>query len=106
MLPLLLDWERIENSESSPSSFSLSFIRVHCSLASIRAKVWMARTTSTLFDVKQYCTDIEHLFYKVRKGEKREGWKMVDDMSISLDVASIRTKSRGRSHHRWNCRII
>ncbi|GMS89216.1 hypothetical protein PENTCL1PPCAC_11391, partial [Pristionchus entomophagus] len=34
-------------------------------LASIRAKVWMARTTSTLFDVKQYCTDIEHLFYKM-----------------------------------------
>ncbi|ULU01181.1 hypothetical protein L3Y34_001504 [Caenorhabditis briggsae] len=30
-------------------------------LASMRAKVWMARTTSTLFDVKQYCHDMEDL---------------------------------------------
>lgn len=30
-------------------------------LASMRAKVWMARTTSTLFDVKQYCYDMEDL---------------------------------------------
>jgi protein O-GlcNAc transferase len=34
-------------------------------LNQIRAKVWRARTTSTLFDVKQYCTDIEDLFYKI-----------------------------------------
>lgn len=30
-------------------------------LAAVRAKVWMARTTSTLFDVKQYCHDMEDL---------------------------------------------
>ncbi|EFP09230.1 CRE-OGT-1 protein [Caenorhabditis remanei] len=30
-------------------------------LAAMRAKVWMARTTSTLFDVKQYCHDMEDL---------------------------------------------
>ncbi|CAJ0942501.1 unnamed protein product, partial [Mesorhabditis belari] len=36
-------------------------------LAIMRTKVWKARTTSTLFDVKQYCTDIETLFYTMWK---------------------------------------
>uniref|UniRef100_A0A0K0EYK9 Probable UDP-N-acetylglucosamine--peptide N-acetylglucosaminyltransferase SPINDLY n=1 Tax=Strongyloides venezuelensis TaxID=75913 RepID=A0A0K0EYK9_STRVS len=34
-------------------------------LNQIRAKVWKARTTSTLFNVKQYCTDLEGLFYEM-----------------------------------------
>ncbi|KAL3115763.1 hypothetical protein niasHT_007768 [Heterodera trifolii] len=32
-----------------------------------RAKVWKARTTSTLFDVKQYCTDMENLLHRIWK---------------------------------------
>ncbi|KAK6013215.1 tetratricopeptide repeat protein [Ostertagia ostertagi] len=32
-------------------------------LSAIRAKVWKARTTSTLFNVKQYCTDMETLLH-------------------------------------------
>ncbi|CAK5116305.1 unnamed protein product [Meloidogyne enterolobii] len=36
-----------------------------------RAKVWKARTTSTLFDVKQYCTDFENLLYRI--------WKRYED---------------------------
>ncbi|EYC21018.1 hypothetical protein Y032_0020g185 [Ancylostoma ceylanicum] len=32
-------------------------------LSAIRAKVWKARTTSTLFNVKQYCTDMESLLH-------------------------------------------
>ncbi|CAD6188370.1 unnamed protein product [Caenorhabditis auriculariae] len=32
-------------------------------LAGVRAKVWKARTTSTLFDVKQYCMDLENLVH-------------------------------------------
>lgn len=43
------------------------------SLRQMRAKVWKARTTTTLFDIKQYCTDMEDLFYKMwsrfEKGE-------------------------------------
>lgn len=35
------------------------------SLSDTRAKVWKARTTSTLFDVRQYCKDLEDLFYKI-----------------------------------------
>ncbi|CAI4229118.1 unnamed protein product [Auanema sp. JU1783] len=34
-------------------------------LSNIRAKVWKARTTSTLFNVKQYCTDLEDLYSKM-----------------------------------------
>lgn len=41
------------------------------SLNQIRAKVWKARTTSTLFDVKQYCRDMENLLYKI--------WKRYDE---------------------------
>lgn len=37
------------------------------SLNQIRAKVWRSRSNSTLFDVKQYCTDFEDLFYKIWK---------------------------------------
>lgn len=37
------------------------------SLNQIRAKVWKARTTSTLFDVRQYCQDMENLLYKIWK---------------------------------------
>jgi hypothetical protein len=37
------------------------------SLNQTRAKVWMARTTSTLFDVKQYCTDFERLLHAIWK---------------------------------------
>ncbi|EGT53159.1 CBN-OGT-1 protein [Caenorhabditis brenneri] len=36
-------------------------------LASMRAKVWMARTTSTLFNVKQYCHDMEDLLEQMWK---------------------------------------
>ncbi|KAI6172414.1 Protein O-GlcNAc transferase [Aphelenchoides besseyi] len=36
-------------------------------LATTRAKVWKARTTSTLFDVRQYCSDFEDLYYKIWK---------------------------------------
>ncbi|VDL87117.1 unnamed protein product [Nippostrongylus brasiliensis] len=32
-------------------------------LSTIRAKVWKARTTSTLFNVKQYCSDMETLLH-------------------------------------------
>lgn len=32
------------------------------SLRGIRARVWKARSTSTLFDVRQYCADIESLY--------------------------------------------
>jgi protein O-GlcNAc transferase len=34
-------------------------------LSQIRAKVWKSRTTSTLFDIKQYCTDLEDLFHRI-----------------------------------------
>ncbi|KAK0418691.1 hypothetical protein QR680_013716 [Steinernema hermaphroditum] len=34
-------------------------------LSQTRAKVWKARTTSTLFNCKQYCTDLEHLYHKI-----------------------------------------
>ncbi|KFD57447.1 hypothetical protein M514_01550 [Trichuris suis] len=34
-------------------------------LRRIRAKVWKARTTTTLFDVKQYCIDMENLYFKM-----------------------------------------
>jgi len=40
-------------------------------LIQIRAKVWKARTTSTLFDVKQYCIDFENLLHKI--------WKRYED---------------------------
>uniref|UniRef100_A0A8R1HGY9 protein O-GlcNAc transferase n=1 Tax=Caenorhabditis japonica TaxID=281687 RepID=A0A8R1HGY9_CAEJA len=36
-------------------------------LQTTRAKVWKARTTSTLFDVKQYCRDMEDLLEKMWK---------------------------------------
>nr|AAB63465.1 O-linked GlcNAc transferase [Caenorhabditis elegans] len=36
-------------------------------LANMRAKVWMARTSSTLFDVKQYCHDMEDLLGQMWK---------------------------------------
>ncbi|VDO92358.1 unnamed protein product [Soboliphyme baturini] len=34
-------------------------------LRRIRAKVWKVRTSCTLFDVKQYCNDLEDLYYKM-----------------------------------------
>uniref|UniRef100_A0A915B7I1 protein O-GlcNAc transferase n=1 Tax=Parascaris univalens TaxID=6257 RepID=A0A915B7I1_PARUN len=34
-------------------------------LSQIRAKVWKARTTSTLFDVRQYCADMEQLLHRM-----------------------------------------
>jgi len=34
-------------------------------LRQIRAKVWKARTTSTLFDVRQFCHDLEDLMMKM-----------------------------------------
>lgn len=34
-------------------------------LSQIRAKVWKARTTCTLFDVRQYCTDFENLLHRI-----------------------------------------
>ncbi|CAD5222732.1 unnamed protein product [Bursaphelenchus xylophilus] len=34
-------------------------------LADVRTKVWKARTTSTLFNVRQYCSDMEDLFHKI-----------------------------------------
>jgi protein O-GlcNAc transferase len=40
-------------------------------LADIRAKVWKARTTSTLFSVKQYCTDIENLYQKLWRRQEQ-----------------------------------
>ncbi|CAB3402561.1 unnamed protein product [Caenorhabditis bovis] len=36
-------------------------------LSGLRAKVWKARTTSTLFDVKQYCRDMEALLHQMWK---------------------------------------
>uniref|UniRef100_A0A8R1Y0I7 protein O-GlcNAc transferase n=2 Tax=Onchocerca TaxID=6281 RepID=A0A8R1Y0I7_ONCVO len=36
-------------------------------LSQIRAKVWKARTTSTLFNVRQYCSDMERLLHKMWK---------------------------------------
>uniref|UniRef100_A0A914DGF5 protein O-GlcNAc transferase n=1 Tax=Acrobeloides nanus TaxID=290746 RepID=A0A914DGF5_9BILA len=36
-------------------------------LSQIRAKVWKSRTTSTLFNVRQYCTDMENLIHKIWK---------------------------------------
>uniref|UniRef100_A0A183D7Z9 Glyco_transf_41 domain-containing protein n=1 Tax=Gongylonema pulchrum TaxID=637853 RepID=A0A183D7Z9_9BILA len=36
-------------------------------LSQIRAKVWKARTTSTLFNVRQYCADMERLLHKMWK---------------------------------------
>ncbi|CAI5445411.1 unnamed protein product [Caenorhabditis angaria] len=36
-------------------------------LSSLRAKVWKARMTSTLFDVKQYCKDMEDLLHQMWK---------------------------------------
>lgn len=40
-------------------------------LRQIRAKVWKARTTSTLFDVKQYCTDMENLLHAIWQKHER-----------------------------------
>uniref|UniRef100_A0A915CTP7 O-GlcNAc transferase C-terminal domain-containing protein n=1 Tax=Ditylenchus dipsaci TaxID=166011 RepID=A0A915CTP7_9BILA len=40
-------------------------------LAQTRAKVWKSRTTCTLFDVRQYCSDLERLFYRI--------WKRYED---------------------------
>jgi len=36
-------------------------------LSQTRAKVWKARTTSTLFNVKQYCSDLENLLQRIWK---------------------------------------
>lgn len=36
-------------------------------LSQIRAKVWKARTTSTLFNVRQYCADMEALLHRMWK---------------------------------------
>uniref|UniRef100_A0AC35TIE6 TPR_REGION domain-containing protein n=1 Tax=Rhabditophanes sp. KR3021 TaxID=114890 RepID=A0AC35TIE6_9BILA len=36
-------------------------------LTSIRTKVWKSRTTSTLFNIKQYCTDLEDLVHAIWK---------------------------------------
>ncbi|KAI1713615.1 glycosyl transferase family 41 domain-containing protein [Ditylenchus destructor] len=41
------------------------------SLSQMRAKVWKSRTTSTLFDVRQYCVDLEKLFHRI--------WKRYED---------------------------
>jgi hypothetical protein len=46
------------------------------SLNQTRAKVWKARTTSTLFDIKQYCTDFENLLYRI--------WKRYEDGIILI----------------------
>lgn len=37
------------------------------SLSQMRAKVWKARTTSTLFNVRQYCADMEQLLHRMWK---------------------------------------
>lgn len=56
---------------------------VRFSLKQIRAKVWKARTTSTLFDVKQYCRDMEDLLYRMWR--RFEGGTEPDHLLIEND---------------------
>ncbi|CAJ0580940.1 unnamed protein product, partial [Mesorhabditis spiculigera] len=42
-------------------------------LAMLRTKVWKARTTSTLFDVRQYCMDLESLYKVMWQRTERGG---------------------------------
>uniref|UniRef100_A0A914X6Z0 protein O-GlcNAc transferase n=1 Tax=Plectus sambesii TaxID=2011161 RepID=A0A914X6Z0_9BILA len=53
-------------------------------LAQTRAKVWMARTTSTLFDVRQYCVDMEDVLYRMwkRYEQSQEPDHLVDGPNI------------------------
>lgn len=59
-------------------------------LNQIRAKVWKARTTSTLFNVKQYCTDLEGLFYEM--------WKRYEEGLPVDHITSIRQSSPSNTY--------
>ncbi|VDO05664.1 unnamed protein product [Haemonchus placei] len=55
-------------------------------LSAIRAKVWKARTTSTLFNVKQYCTDMETLLHTMwRRYEEGRPVDHITQGSVQVD---------------------
>jgi protein O-GlcNAc transferase len=49
---------------------------LYFSLNQTRAKVWKARTTSTLFDVLQYCSDFENLLHRI--------WRRYEDGLLTI----------------------
>ena len=55
----------------SPQRMTNTFI-FFFSLKAMRAKVWHSRTTSTLFDTKNYALSLEKLFWRMWKRHEQE----------------------------------
>ncbi|VDM41270.1 unnamed protein product [Toxocara canis] len=61
-------------------------------LSQIRAKVWKARTTSTLFDVRQYCADMEQLLHRMwrRYAEGLPPDHILSDRDVARDSGDVK----------------
>jgi hypothetical protein len=69
-------------------------------LRGIRARVWKARSTSTLFDVRQYCADIESLYESMwRRYVENAPLDHITHLSAYKDNTSINNAITNRTAH-------